>query len=537
MQILVVDDETLARENVINILNSFGFNDVLEAQDGFDALKLLDEIKPDIIIADIKMPEMDGIEFLSRSRKIHKDMIFILLSGYDLFEYAQKAITYGAFGYLLKPVDDIELKSVIDSAISTLDQKARQQEFNSLMRIGGTQGAEFLKSRLIFELVKGNFNNEKYYKEKLKELNVCFVNELFQVLLISIDNFSTLTGVPSKEHELLKFSIENIASEILNNNDIPTYPFDFEDGKGFLINISSESVFMDKAHLLPVFEEILKCIEHYMGFTATIGVGLIVDNISDLSVSYVRAQESISQRLSKGGNQAFFLEEFPASKDISARISFKTEQDFMAHFEKCDKDSVINLIRSLYEPFKNVDIIDMGDLHKLNFQLILLIYKIMSAFGLNSEKLLGDEFVFYNCLNAHSSIDAIISSFDERLDICVENIAIIREKGNKKIMDITKDFIAANYNKDITLETLADNVHLSAAYFSKQFKYYFGENFVDYLIHFKINKAKELLKEGVYKANEVSKMIGFNDVKYFYKVFKRYTGLTPSAYKDIYKGL
>jgi two-component system, response regulator YesN len=533
LQILVVDDEVLVRETVINILNSFGIDDILEAQDGIDALNLLNEIKPDIIIADIRMPGIDGIELLSRARKIHEDIIFILLSGYDLFEYAQKAIQHGAFSYLLKPVSDTELKSIIDKAVETLTQKNRQQELNSLMRIRGTQGAEFLKNRFISELVKGNSINEKYYTSQLKELNICLDKDQFCVFLICIDNFSTLTGVSSKDQELLKFSIENIALEILEKYDIVSYSFDLEDGKGFLLNFSSESIFADKSYMFQVFEEILKCIELYMNFTATIGVGLLVDNVSDLPNSFIRAQESVSQRLSKGGNHIFFLEELPASKDISTGVSFKIEQDLLACFEKCDKNSAINLIESLYQPFRNVGIIDIGDFHKLNFQLILLIYKIMKTFSLNSEELLGDEFLLYNCLNAHSSIDTIIEFFEKQLDICFENISIVREKGNKKLMEKAKEFISMNYNKDITLESLSEHVHLSAAYFSKQFKYFFGENFVDYLINYRINKAKEFLKAGVYKANEVSKMIGFNNEKYFYKVFKRHTGFTPTEYKDI----
>lgn len=533
MKILIVDDEVLVRETVINILNSFGIDDIIEAQDGIDALNLLNEIRPDIIIADIRMPGMDGIELLSRSRKMYEDIIFILLSGYDLFEYAQKAIHHGAFSYLLKPVSDIELKSIIDKAVETLTQKTRQQEFNSLMRIRGAQGAEFLKNRFISELIKGSSINEKYYTSQLKELNICLDKDLFRVFLISIDDFSTLVGISSKDQELLKFSIENIALEILGNNNIMSYSFDLEDGKGFLLNFSSESIFTDKTYMFQVLEEILKCIELYMNFTVTIGVGLLAENVSNLPNSYVRAQESISQRFSKGGNQIFFLEELPTLKDISTRISFKTEQELLACFEKSDKNSAINLIESLYQPFRNVEIIDMGNFHKLNFQLILLIYKIMNTFGLNSEELLGDEFVLYNCINAHSSIDTIIEFFEKQLDICFENISIVREKGNKKLMEKAKQFIFMNYNKDITLESISEHVHLSAAYFSKQFKYFFGENFIDYVINYRINKAKEFLKEGVYKANEVSKMIGFNDEKYFYKVFKRHTGFTPSEYKDI----
>ncbi|MHB1484284.1 MAG: response regulator transcription factor [Saccharofermentanales bacterium] len=535
LRILVVDDESLVRENVINILKNLGISDIYEAQDGFDALRLLGVINPDVVIADIKMPEMDGIELLSRSREINKDIIFILLSGYDLFEYAQKAIQYGAFSYLLKPVNDNDLKTVIDKAKDSIMQKNKQREFNSLMRIGGTQGADFLKNRFISELIKGNFNDENYYKTKLKELNISFAYESFQVILISIDNFSTLSRIESQENELFMFSIENIAAEILGRNNVSAYPFDLDDGKGFLLNLSPENSFTDKPAMLLMLEEILKSIESCLNITVTIGIGLLAGRIEDLSVSYFRAQESISQRLAKGGNKIYFLEESPASKESSTKISFRTEQDFMAYFEKCDYEGTMNLIVSLYKPFKRFEIIDLGDLHKLNFQLILLIYKIMNTLGFDSEELLGDEFVLYNHLNAHHSIDAIISSFGNQLEICFENIRHAKDKGNKKTMEISKAYIAANYNKDITLESISDNVHLSAAYFSRQFKNYFGENFVDYLINYRINKAKEFLKEGIYKANEVSKMIGFNDEKYFYKVFKKHSGFTPTEYKDIYK--
>lgn len=535
MRILVVDDESLVRESVINILISLGYDDIFEAQDGIAALEFLEDIIPDIVIADIRMPEMDGIELLSKSREIQKDIIFILLSGYDLFEYAQAAIQHGAFSYLVKPVNSIELKTVMDNASKAFDQKNKQKEFNSSMRIGGTLGAVFLKSHMIFELIKSDFIDKEYYEKKLRELNITLEHELFQIFLVSIDNFSTLGRIESRDRELLKFGIENIVMEILGNHDILGYPFDLEDGKGFLLNFSPVSNFNDRKNLRSLLEKILQSIGLYMDFTVTIGAGIIVDHITDLSHSYLRAQESISQRLSRGGNQVFILDDLPALKDISTRINFKIEQDLMACFEKCDIKSAGCIIESLYKPFRDYEIIDIGNLQKLNFQLILLIYKIMNALGYNSEEILGDEFILYNQLNAHSSIDSIIESYNGWMALCFKNISIFREKSYKKLMEIAKGYIEKNYSKNITLESISDHVHLSTAYFSKQFKLYAGENFVDYLINFRISKAKEFLKEGIYKASDVSRMVGFNDEKYFYKVFKRHSGFTPTEYKDIYK--
>jgi two-component system, response regulator YesN len=535
MRILVVDDESLVRENVVDILNRMGFYELSEAQDGIEALKRLDVIRPDVIIADIRMPEMDGIEFLSRSREISKDILFILLSGYDLFEYAQAAIQHGAFAYLVKPVNSDELQAVMDKAVKTIDQKNKQKEYNSSMRIGGTQGVEFLKSRMIFELITCNSADQEYYIKKLKELNISLDYEVFLLFLVSIDNFSTLDRVDSRDRQLLKFSIENIVMEMLVNQGILGYPFDLEDGKGFLLNVSSDCEYTNKLNFYALLKSILSCIHLNVDFNVTIGAGDNAKHYSDLSNSYHRAQKSISQRLSKGGGQVYMLDELPASKDISARIDFKLEQELMACFERCDMIGSANIIESLYKPFKDHDIIDVGSLQKLNFQLILLIYKIMNALGSNPEEILGDEFILYNNLNAHSSIDSIFGSYSRWLGLCFSSITVIREKGYMKLMEIAKSYIESNYAKNITLESISDHVHLSTAYFSKQFKFYLNENFVDYLNNFRMNKAKELLKDGIYKASDVAKMVGFNDEKYFYKVFKRHTGFTPTEFKNIYR--
>lgn len=363
MKILVVDDESPVRESLINSLHDIGINDIKEAEDGMEAYEIIQQHKPDIIIADIRMPGMNGVELLTKVNENVGDIIFIFISGYDLFEYAQKAVSLGAFAYLLKPVKDFELKDVINKAGIRLENQKKQQEADSFVKTKMSQGLEFMESAKI--------------------------------------------------------------------------------------------------------------------------------------------------------------------------IGFKEEQEMLMCFERCDKQSVMKLIGELYLPFKKSNVVDTITLKKLNFQLILLIYKILNHMGINGEEILEDEFTLYNRVNECGSIDSIIDLFEEKLQVCFHVINLMREKGNKKILEKAKEFIINNYNKDITLETVADYIHLSSTYFSKLFKQEFGENFVDYVINYKIKKARELLKEGIYKANEVSRMVGFNDVKYFYKIFKKHTGFTPSEYKDI----
>jgi two-component system response regulator YesN len=355
LKILIVDDEALARELLEDSLKKLNLNDIYFAKNGFEAFDIIQKIEPEIVLADIRMPGMDGIELLSKVRKAYAEITFIFISGYDLFEYAQKAVSLGAFNYLLKPYGETELKNVMDSAVERVGHQKRQKESEVLLKVR-----------------------------------------------------------------------------------------------------------MNPALIEP-----------------------------------------------------------------------KIEQDIATNIEKCDKEGTIKLIAELYNSYWCIEIIDKASLMNLNFQLIILIYKISARQGANCEDILGDEFILYSEVNSCESVGSTVKWFDEKLDRVFNVVNTIREKGNRRHLERAREFIQANITSDIALETVAEHVHLNPSYLSRAFKQEFGENFVDYLIKCRVNKAKELLKKDVCKVNEVCKLTGFNDIKHFYKVFKKYTGFTPTEYRDI----
>lgn len=370
MKILVAEDEDSVRRSLVRLLNTLGYHDIGEAGDGLEALKLIRQSCPEIILADIRMPGINGLELLARATLVSSDIQCIFISGYDYFEYAQKAIALGASGYLLKPVKETELKSLLDKIAVKLEQS------------------------------------------------------------------SWISTTPS---------------DINNEYNMANYNCQETDNALNTASYGKEAI-----------------------FGATVG------------------------------------------------------NDLLNCLKSGDKDSANLLVDELFLPLKSRKFPDKNQLSKLDFQFLIQIYKALSQYGVNGEELLGEEFLLYKCLNGFDTIESTIQMFKDIFTICFDAIIASKEKAINKQIEKAKEYISENYGRDITQEGIADYVRLNASYFSRLFKQETGENFVDYLRNYRLNKSIELLKEGIYKANEVSHMVGFDNEKYFYKIFKKATGLTPS---------
>lgn len=530
MKILIVEDEQLTRESLSFNLKKLGYEDILEASDGLDAMEKFREYAPDIILADIKMPKMDGLQFLSELRKANHNTIFIIISSYDLFEYARKAIQHGVFSYLLKPIKNEELNNCLLNAQESILQSKSESDKNITSKIKVRKYMDMAKKQLIQSLVESDNQDDTYTKSRLSEVDINFEHKNFLITVAQIDNLEELTQITSHEDmQLYKFCIENIACEILSENGILAFPFSIEGGQGFLLNIPSFDDSL-QLQLKDIFIKVKEALSSCMNFTITIGVGSVVDKPSQFPTSFEYARKAVMSRLSDGGNRVYF---YKSMEDRSSAglilIDYEMEQKIFISFEKCDKTALLGIIEGLYKLYSSPS--DGKLFMKLNFQLVLTIFKVLNQIGINPEQLFGNEFKIYNQLNTCSNIESILDLYSKIINTCFESIEGTQKLWSKKIMARAMEYIINNYNKNIGLNNVSDYVNMSPAYFSKQFKLEYNENFIDYLIRYRINKAQEFLKEGTYTASEVSKMVGFNDDKYFYKTFKKIVGITPGSYR------
>lgn len=535
IRFLVADDEELARESVISKLQNMGLNNVYEAENGLEAYEKINSIEPDIVIADIRMPGMDGIELLSRVKETNNSIIFIFISGYDLFEYAQKALRLGAFNYLLKPFNEIEFINIIDKACDLFLLKNITQKKEYLQQMKLNLSHSFMRKHFVFELASKESLPEDYINSKLQNLNISFHSNMFCIIIVCIDGFNALMSDKSlNDVEITKSKIEDIINEVMDKHKIDSYSFDLEDGQGFILNFIQDTIHdTGISDLYDICFEAKKAITEYCHFTLTIGIGILVDSIYQVSNSYKSARKCICQRLVKGGDQVFYLLKENLSENDTAIIGLKFEQEFLSYLEINDMESAMKMLDNVYKNYRSMEIIDMDIITKMNLQVIFLLFKFLHANDIIPEDILGDEFMLYNLVNTRDSIEAMLQLFNEKLQICLDSVLVKKGAVNTKLIQKSKEFIHNNINRDISLEVVSEYVHLNPNYFSRMFKNVCGENFVNYVLNYRINKAKELLKVGIYKNDEVCKIVGFNDEKHFFKVFKRLTGCTPGEYRKL----
>ena len=536
MNVLVIDDETLVRESVVAQLRGMDVGVIEEAKDGIEGLEVLKEKSYQLVVADIRMPGLDGLTLMSEAQREGIAASFVFISGYDLFSYAKQAVQLGAIDYLLKPIKEAELLSVVDRVRQTLRFHEQRQESLSKMEMIAHQGIQSMRKQFFRAVTRDDSFGQSYLQRKFRELDIRLVEPLFNVMCLSVDHYARIAHeLGLRDRELIKFSVENIASESLDTQGIAYYPFDTEDGIGFVLNFSGE------LDLKRVGETLRGCIERFTKQTVTVGIGIDTYEFRLLKRAYEASQKAILQRLIRGGNQVYAAEAQDAANPRTVgSISHRVEQELLTAFERKQREPAKATIRALLEPYRRQDAnIDATHFTRLNFQIILLIFKHLRQLGLQPEEVLGEEFLLSREVNACDSLERVVAWFGAKLDICFDAIASAAADAaksgsvNAALMDKAKLYIRLNYGGDVTLDAVAQHVNLSPSYFSTMFKEETGENFHSYLLEYRMNAARALLKEGVYKANQVARMVGFQDEKYFYKVFKKRTGYTPSEYRQL----
>ncbi|HEY5584754.1 MAG TPA: response regulator [Ruminiclostridium sp.] len=533
MKILIADDEQHIIRTLKSSLASYEFSEIIEAEDGVDAYEKNIKFKPDIIIADIKMPIMDGISLLSKLRENGYTVVYIILSGYDYFEYAQKAIMNGAFSYLLKPINEYELHSCINAAITSIELSKKQLDKLSTMKIKSRQDVKLLRRHLLTEIATGVLSDKEYILNSIHELDIIIEFTEFLVVVARIDDYvSFVKEMSTQDRELIKFSIQNIMEEYFTEAGFIVYSFNIQDGEGFLINFDPRLTALEGNNFMSLCMDSIDSINRILNVPISVGIGTVVTELDKLAESYASAQRALGQKLINSNDKVFASNKIKTAPN-NIFIGFKLEQQLLLFFERNDLDCAVKLISDVYNQYFNSLSIDIEDLKKLNYQLIILIYKILNQFKLVSEDILGDELTLCNQVNNVTSIESIILFFADKLAKSFNAITASRDKTGRSIVSEAIKYISSNFNKDINLESVAEHFKFSPEYFSREFKKESGENFIDYMIRIRIYKAKQLLKEKNMTVSEVSYSVGYCNIKYFSKLFKKYTGFTPGAFRDM----
>lgn len=529
-KVVVVDDKKDVIEGIICMGNWESMSCVIsgKAYNGEEALRIIKEIKPQIVITDIRMPKMDGIE-LTRQIKIFDESIkVIILSGYDEFSYAQQAVKLGAEEYLLKPAEIHMISEAVSRCAEKLEKEKSDMESKILRKQRLIQSLPLLRDEFFQSLINQDIGlNDSLIQKKMEFLKLSLDYKKVMILAIDIDNICELRNKGGHEEiELYKFGVKNIIEDVLVDYGQGAI-FTVDNKIALVIDVDKVANVRDNYNRIKKLgHKICDAVKEYLNITVTIAVNKSMVHIKNIGNVYRELEKNLSYKLYLGDNCLI------------------TEEQISKHKESTKGPNPQALEKELLLSIKHGETKEAIEFFERLFKALLLWEKRPTVFKAKIFEIMLT--IGHLCDQSYESKDISefkeLSGFDDIRDyvkVYIEDRANIIQLNKKspieKSMDRGKEFIHLHYAENINLQKTAEHVCMSPTYFSAVFKEYVNQSFIEYLISYRIKMAKEFLLSGNYKIYEVAAMVGYSDRRYFSEVFKKHVGMKPKEYSRVHK--
>jgi len=527
----IIDDIPSVVEGLASAVDwaSIGVEVVGTALDGKEGLALIREKRPDIVLTDIRMPNMDGIEMLDTLNRERIPSKAIFFSGYTDFEYARQAVRLGAFDYLTKPHSIPDILEIVAKAKERVLAERREQIRLIEIERRVKESLPILRQEF-FTLLLHHAASEGAVRKRWAFLQIELPQTDLAVMMIEIDQFEKrCASLPIEEIELIRFSLQNILEETISS---VTRGVVFRETMSRFAAVCHLPDGVDAADLAE------RCCEHvatYSKFTISIGVGRKATHASELHRSCQDARIALSYQFYTGGNVALLYDEVAGRGRVLPRYPKEKEQELGLALQSGNatkaRETLADMLRELSSAEPRPEPAYLINVCKeIGFFAIRVLMESVPReetaeleHGLASARL--------EKASDLGELERILS------DICERGCRIIerrRRSDSERIVDAAIRHIRANLREPLTLADCARHVHLSGNYFAGLFKRVTGMTFVQFVTNERIETAKRMLIEGR-QVQEVALEVGYEDRRYFTSVFKKMTGLTPSAFVAEYK--
>lgn len=535
-KVMIIDDEPIIRKGLKNIINwkSFECEVVGEAEDGLDGGELIRKLLPDIIITDIKMPEIDGLSMLRDIKDTVPASKIIILTGHRDFDYVHEALKIGAFDFLLKPSRIEELTSVISRAVKELKFSIdRTKEFEKLNQLF-TQNISVLREKLLYDIIYEINTNKENILQKLELFKIS--SKSFHMMVVQNDSEdSDNKEISQYDRHLYQFGIINTFNEVFTDK--------FEVIEVTLNNIGIAFLVMPldgNENISPLLDK--KCaylqdiINNCFGFTITIAISSKGIILTELPQKFSECREALEHKFYMGTNSVIFhsdVNTFFKYDDHS--ILEKLQKALVEGIKSGNEASVKERLQDIYSYLKNIDPTKKDFIKNFYWNTISSINNIrLSLLSGEDDKKpeYSDLSGLYGLVEKCTNADELNTLLDESARSITQKVNSYNNKSIKLVLRKAIDYLYAHYNEQITLNEVAERTFVSTYYISRMFKREMGKNFVDFLNEIRIEKAKEMLKDIRYKTYEVAEKVGIPDAHYFSRLFKKYAGVTPTEFRE-----
>ena len=520
-KLLIVDDEKIVIEAVIFIINK-EFKDVIEydfAKSGREAIEKCSHFNPDIVLMDIRMPGINGIEAINEIKKTQLNIAFIIVSAYEQFEYAKEAIGLGVNDYILKPIIRKNLVSTLENVIKKLriEKEKRQEELQNIENYQNL--IPFIEHGFIYSILLG----EGYGTKIVKYKELLGLSEAGGYIMILESNrngnghdFSEIIQLDSEQQyyklirDTFKYKCKCLIGPLMINRIV------------VFISSNSKAEYASRVAAYEIATYVVNKLKGFSNeFELNIGIGSY-KSIKNISTSYEEAIRALHYYKDKG---IVHINDITVEEDNVTEYPKDQENKLIEMITNIDEQGALQAFSKIYNwVFENYSASYKEGKCKL-IELMLNIDRMVFNFTIKDE---NKSYLFnMNSIEEYLLLESLCR---EKIRQIIVNISEFQKKKINRLIVNAKLFIDENFTDEITLEEVSKVVCVSPQYFSRLFKEETSQNFIEYLTKVRINRAKELMRSSSLSIKEICFKTGYADPNYFSHIFKKTEKLTPSEY-------
>lgn len=543
-RLMVVEDEERIRMGIVHAIDwaAMGFEVVGEAINGRDALRKYADCTPDVILTDVRMPVMDGLELVRHLKSENSHVHFVILSGFSDFETVRAALKSQVDDYLLKPTDKKSLIQTFTLLKTKLDRQVEEEQAVRQQQALLKEGLFELRRSFLSALVQGAYTDAGQLEDRLNALEISLTGDSHVVVKLQARKNLVEPILSASESDVAEKCSDSWLTDqidklnlILEEKEIGIA---FPTATGQIVFILSLQ--HEQNNELSIQQTVLDLLQSMQvqdtrWQSVYAGIGHIYPNLTQMSKSYLEADQALSHH--------FFNTETPVVTLLPEFDPDQTVQKWLNEYpyeinEIVNKviaghaEFVSQMIDQVFNNFRNKN--QTPDFVKDYCYVMMFLLKSNIA-GLVEKT---EETTFRNfeqVIRKSESIDELQEYIHDRFVLIASQISALKDdrKGNNnRTIAILKAYIEANYANELTLEDLSKHVFLTPVYISFLFKSITGENYMSYLRKVRLLKARDLLLKDNYKVYEVSHLVGYSDYKYFTSQFKKMFGISPTDFRD-----
>jgi len=532
VKLLIVEDEPRLRDCIAHNIpwEDHGIEVIGLARNGLEALEIMRRIPPDLLLLDIQMPKMDGLELAEKAAEMFPGIQMVVLSGFNQFDYAQRAMQLGIDRYLLKPAEDKEiLEAVLKAAEQVRRELERKHSQQDLVQRWNDH-LPILREHFLQNWILGSISPQEM-KRWSRYLGADLLSrEHYAVVVAEMDPIpETETRFSREDDSLLQFSLRCIAKEVLE--DASCQVFGDASGRTVILHyaLEGESVHALTGRANGSAMQLLTVVKECMKLTASAGIGQAVSP-DHVSLSYKQALSALRDRILYGRDIAITHHAHEPDEKVYAADTEDLAKQLEIALISGDAERSSEVVREMFdavmEPANSAEAVQ-EELLALNSMLI----RIVREQGMTLRRVAGPDMVFFRNIEALRTKDQILEWLDSSVRKIAGSFAQAKVRGRHHLVVGAQNIIQEKLDEPITLYAVAQMLYTTPTYLSRLFKVEVGRSFSDYVLMEKMERAKQLLLSGC-KVYDAARSIGFRDVSYFTKVFRKYWGVTPGEIRN-----